>query len=401
MAIYNYKAKNKQGKLTKGTLTAATVHELEALLADQGIKLLAAKEEKSHGFFEKKNFPISEKVSLCRYLGLIIRSGMSLSEGLNLLASGTSNKTVKRIIDNVASQTRQGKSLYTSFEAYQEQFGSAFMTIIKTGETAGTLAESFEYLAHHFQQEKELRNKVLSAMLYPFIIVGLMIVISLILFMFVLPRLAEVFSKMNLNLPFFTKLLFSTSLYFNAHIPMIVGIVLVLIVILVILLKSKAGKNMFMGLMWKTPIVSRLILDYNLARFTQSLSALLKSSVPVTEAVELSVNTLSFIKTENLSKEFGKKLASGISLSQTFHESKIFPQLMVQLIMIGEKTGNLEIMLTDLSKFYEDEVENSLKNFVTALEPTLMIIVGIGVGGMVISVISPIYSLIGQMQAGM
>lgn len=403
MPVYIYKATNKEGKLEKGTVSASNKHDVAGLLKDRDLKLLAVKEEKKSALtlFQGSNIPLGEKVTLCRYLGLIIRSGLSLSEGLNLLASGTTNKNVRRVLDTVASKTRQGTSLYGSFQDYEKQFGKSFLTVIKTGETSGTLAESFEYLASQFQQEKELKGKVLSSLLYPCIIIGLMFVVGIVLFTFVLPQLAGVFTKMNVDLPYFTELMFNTSLYFQKHKVLVIGGFLAFVAVGFIALRTQVVKNLFMNILVRLPVVKNLIRDYNLVRFTQSLAALLKSGVAVTEAVELSTQTLSFIKVDELAKNFSDQLTRGVSLSETFEGAKIFPPLMVELVTIGEKTGNLESMLSDLSKFYEDEVENSLKNFVTALEPTLLILVGIGVGVMVVSVISPIYSLVGQLQAGL
>ncbi|MBI4137613.1 type II secretion system F family protein [Candidatus Roizmanbacteria bacterium] len=402
MPVYTYKATNKEGKLEKGTISASNKRDVAGLLKDRELKLLAVKEEKKGiTLFQGTNIPMGEKVTLCRYLGLIIRSGLSLSEGLNLLASGTTNKNLRRVLDTVATKTRQGTSLYGSFQEYERQFGKSFITVIKTGETAGTLAESFEYLASQFQQEKELKGKVMSSLLYPAIIIGLMFAVGIVLFTFVLPQLAGVFTKMNVDLPYFTELMFNTSLYFQKNMILVLGAFAALILLLVLMIKSRPGRDLIKNIMVRLPVVKHLIRDYNLVRFTQSLAALLKSGVPVTEAVELSTQTLSFIKVDKLVIEFNDKLTRGVSLSQAFADAKIFPPLMVQLITIGEKTGNLESMLSDLSEFYEEEVENSLKNFVTALEPTLLILVGVGVGVMVVSVISPIYSLVGQLQAGL
>lgn len=403
MPVYLYKATNKEGKLEKGSISASNKHDVAGLLRDRDLKLLAVKEEKKSSLtlFQSNNIPMGEKVTLCRYLGLIIRSGLSLSEGLNLLASGTTNKNVRRVLDTVAGKVRQGTSLYGSFLDYEKEFGKSFLTVIKSGETSGSLAESFEYLAAQFQQEKELKGKVLSSLLYPAIIIGLMFVVGIVLFTFVLPQLAGVFTKMNVDLPYFTELMFNTSLSFQKNKVLVIGTFLGTIALGFFALRIRIIKSFFLNILVRLPFVKDLIRDYNLVRFTQSLAALLKSGVAVTEAVELSTQTLSFIKVDVLAKEFSEKLTRGVSIAKTFEEAKIFPPLMVQLITIGEKTGNLESMLSDLSKFYEDEVENSLKNFVTALEPTLLILVGIGVGVMVVSVISPIYSLVGQLQSGL
>ena len=401
MAVFDYKATDKKGALIKGNLSAKTEKEVESYLVDKGLKPVVVTRQNAAASAFGGNFPLNEKISLCRYLGLIINAGISLAEGLDLLAEGSNNKIVKRVLGEVANSTRRGTSLFDSFSIYRKFFGDVFLTMIKTGEASGSLAASFTYLARQYEQEKELRSKVLGAMLYPIIIVSLMLVVGVVVFTFVLPRLAKVFLKLDIEFPIYTLILFNTSLFLEKNIVWIGAVFFAIIIVTILALRSKKGKDVMYYMMVRMPGVKKIIVEYNLVRFTQSLSSLLKSAVPVTEAVELSVHSLSFVKKDELSEQFTKKLTRGVAMSEAFAEAKIFPTLMIQLVKIGEKTGSLEKTLSDLGEFYEMEVENSLKNFVTILEPMLMIAVGIGVGAMVISVISPIYSLIGKLQAGL
>lgn len=402
MAVFDYKATDKKGALIKGNLAAKSEKEVESYLLDKQLKPVVVTKQGAGTNMAVfgGNFPLNEKISLCRYLGLIINAGISLAEGLDLLAEGSTNKVVKRVLGEVANSTRRGTSLYDSFSIYHKFFGDVFLTMVKTGEASGSLAGSFTYLAKQYEQEKELRSKVLGALLYPIIIVSLMLVVGAVVFTFVLPRLAKVFLKLDLEFPVYTLLLFNTSLFLEKNMFWIAIAFLGTIFVLILALRSKKGKDLMYYIMVRTPGIKKIILEYNLVRFTQSLSSLLKSAVPVTEAVELSVHSLSFVKKDELADQFTKKLTRGVAMSEAFAEAKIFPSLMIQLVKIGEKTGSLEKTLADLGSFYEMEVENSLKNFVTILEPMLMIAVGLGVGAMVISIISPIYSLIGKLQAG-
>lgn len=401
MPLYTYKATDQDDNLVTGTMTARSRKEVEATLKDRKLKFLAAKEKSTSGPLFAGSMPVQEKVSLCRYLALIINSGVPISEGLDLLVAGMGTKTSKRVIEDITGSIRRGESLHSAFSRYPQHFSSVFLAMVKTGETAGTLADSFIHLGKQFEEEKELKSKVMSALLYPFIIVLLMGGVGTVMFTFVLPRLANVFTRLNLTLPLYTRLLFSTSLFMQKHMIVVGASLVGIIVIFVLFIKSSWGRRLGMMIILHTPYVRNILLEYNLVRFTQSLSALLKSGVSVTEAIELSLQALSVVKTEKVIKSFQEKITRGRDLSDVFAESKLFPPLMVQLVKIGEKTGNLEKTLTDLSVFYQDEVEKSLKGFVTVLEPTLLIIVGIGVGVMVVSVISPIYSLIGQLQSGM
>ena len=399
MSTFRYKATNKENRLVVGTIAAGNEKEAETFLRDKELKPLVVKKEKTRWvLFGGKSFPTKEKVLLCRYLSLMINAGIPLSEGFDLLITGTKNVTVQRFLEDVSSATRSGKSLFASFSKYRSYFGEVFLAMIKTGETSGTLSESLSYLGRQFQDEENLRQKILSAMLYPIIIISLMVVIGFGIFSFVLPRMAKVFLRLNLDMPFFTKLMFQASLFMEKNFLVVAGILAVLAIVSVVMITSKKGRAVIFFLLMHFPLAKKLILEYNLVRFTQSLSALIKGGVAITEALELSLRALSFVNATELADKFNKKLTQGLPLSVVFAESPIFPPLMSQMVAVGEKTGNLEKMLADLSSFYQEEVENSLKNFVTALEPILMIFVGVGVGVMVISIISPIYSLIGKLQ---
>jgi type II secretory pathway component PulF len=399
---FQYKATDKKGKQVQGTVSASNLKEAERFIEDKDLSVLTVKPlKKSTSSLFSRGFPLREKISLCRYMGLIINSGLSIGEGLDMLASGTTNKLSRQIIEDVAASTRRGTSLFESFSKYEKYFGAVFLTIVKTGETSGTLSESFSYLANQFEQEKEIRQKVFGALLYPLIIIGLMCAVGILMFTFVLPQLANVFKTMNVKIPTLTKIMFSASLALKAHTVPFLGGVALAVVLFILFIKSPPGHSFIMWVFVRMPVIKKIVQEYNLVRFSQSLSALLKSGVPVTEAVELSTKSLSFVDVKVLSATFTKNLTKGVSLAECFASAKLFPPLVLQLISIGEKTGSLEHTLADLSAFYENEIENTLKNLTTILEPILMVIVGVGVGAMVISIISPIYGLIGQLQAGL
>src|SRR3989344_4403593 len=402
MPVYTYKATDQSGKLVTGTVISRSRRDIAGVLDERGLKLLASKESRGPiGHFALRGIPLKEKISLCRYLSLIINSGISLGEGLDLLSTGTINKTLRTVIQEVASSTRRGRPLHESFARYPQHFDTVFLTMIEAGETYGTLTESFSYLAHQYEQLKDLKQKVTSALLYPMIIIGLMGAVGVLMFTFVLPRLSSVFENMNITLPWYTRLLFTMSDFFQKNVIAVSVSIPLLAIVVIVAFMTKKGKQMSYFVLSYLPITKNLIMQYNLVRFSQSLALLLKSGVSVTKSVELAIATLSVAHVRSMSDTFQKKLTRGVQLSTVLEESRLFPALMVQLVRVGERTGNLEVTLADLATFYQSEVEYSLKNFVTILEPLIMLFVGVGVGIMVVSVISPMYSIIGQLQTGL
>lgn len=403
MPTFKYRATNKKGNLVSNTIEAVSEREVETLLKDKKLKVLVIEKLGKESSWQnisifKSKFPIEEKVSLCRYLSIMISSGIALEEAFSLLVKGTENKVVKKVLQNISFSLRKGQSLFSSFSKYPDFFGNIFLSMLKAGELSGTLDKSFSYLADQFKQEEGLRKKVVSALIYPGVIFSLMFGVGILMVTFVLPRLSKVFSTMNVELPLLTRVLLRTSLFLEKNTVISLVVFLASIFTILIFLKSKTGKKILYALGNKTPVIGRVFLYYNLARFNQSLSALLKGGVSIGESLEIASQSLVLPEKDKFSKNFREKISKGLPLATVFSEAKIFPPLMTQMVSVGEKTGNLEKVLTNVASFYKEEVENSLKNLITLLEPLLMIIVGVSVGIMILAFISPIYSLIGKLE---
>ncbi|MFH1705524.1 MAG: type II secretion system F family protein [Patescibacteria group bacterium] len=402
MPTFKYRATDRKNKLITDTIEAASEKEAKTLLEDKDLQVLVLK-NLNKGFLGQlsspfgNNFPLADKVSLCRHLSIMISSGIALEEAFGLLITGVTNKTVKKVLQDVSFSLRKGQSLFLSFSRYSNLFGDIFLSMVKTGELSGTLDKSFNYLAQQFKQEDDLRKKIISALIYPAVIVCLMGSVGALMVTFVLPRLSKVFLTMDVELPIVTRLLLKASLFLEKNLLLSLAAVAVIVIAGLILVKSKQGKKLFYSLASRMPVLNKIFLYYNLTRFNQSLSALLKGGVSIEESLEISSQALIIPEKKQFSKAFHEKISKGLPLATVFSETKIFPPLMIQMVSVGEKTGNLEKILAEVALFYKEEVENSLKNFITLLEPLLMILVGIAVGVMVLAFISPIYSLIGNL----
>ncbi|MBU1088822.1 type II secretion system F family protein [Patescibacteria group bacterium] len=402
MPLFKYKATDKKGKLIADIINASSEKEAESLLKDKGYQVLVLKEQKEGSLSAdikiSGKFPVKEKISICRYLSTMMNAGLPLEESVNLLIKGTENKTVKKVLQDISFSIRKGSSLHSSFGKYPKFFDDIFLAMVKTGEISGTLDQSFNHLSIQFKREEDLRKKVIGSLLYPAIIISLMLAIGLLMLTFVLPRLGKVFTNLNVELPPLTKLLLNISLFMQKNSLAVLLSVPVLIFLLTLFFRSKKGGRLIYLITSKLPVLKDILLHYNLTRFNQSLSALLKGGVSIGESLEIACQSLILPGKKKLADQFAKEISQGTSLTEVFLRAKIFPSLMTQMVAVGEKTGTLEKTLLDTATFYQEEVENSLKNFITLLEPILMIIVGIAVGFMVLTFISPIYSLIGKLQ---
>lgn len=398
MATFFYKALDGEKQLLVGSLAAASREEAAQFLAKKGLSPVTVKEGTEtvqvHG-----RIPLVEKITFCRHLSVMISSGLSLSEGVEVLHAETKHPLMKRILSDIAYGLEQGLQLSTIFERYPEVFESYFLTLTRAGEVSGNLGAVFKYLEQELRSEYQLNSKVKGALMYPAIVFVAMIGIGILMLFFVLPQLAKVFLNLNLPLPLYTKIIFQTSLVISGQaIPVAGGAVLGLILI-VIGIRQKWIQEILIRLIQPIPFILHLVQKIDLARFSRIFSTLIRSAVPITEALEISLTSLTWYRYRRLARILPDEIRKGKSFATTVREQKIFPSLMVQMVTAGEKTASLDSALADLATFYEQEVEEELHNLTQILEPLLMLLVGVGVGVMILSIIAPIYSIVGNFQS--
>ncbi len=397
MPTFTYKAINKDKKIKNGQMSAKTSNEVANELGKSGYAPIFIK-EKSEQLLIKGSIPTIEKITFCRYLSIMLSTGMSLSEGIDVLRSETKNPLMNRILSDMSYSLEQGQQLSTIFERYPGIFESYFLTLTRAGEVSGKLAEVFKYLETELRAEYNLNSKVKGALLYPAIVFTAMIVIGIMMFFFVLPQIGRVFLNLNLPLPAPTKFMFSFSIQLQGYmVPILIGMI-VFVIAFAFALKKRSVRDALFRLIKPIPVINNLIREIDLARFARIFSTLLRSAVPITEALEISLSSLSLPEYRSLATVIPDTIKRGKSLSSAMKDTHVFPSLMVQMTVAGEKTGTLDSILADLASFYEQEVEEAVKSLTQIIEPVLMLIVGIAVGAMILSIIAPIYSVVGNFQ---
>lgn len=399
MPLYAYKIKDKHNQIVEDTIQALNPKDAASILKNNGFEVLAV-----HNLDQKKSFfsrkvSTAQKASLCRFLATMIKAGLSLPEAVEIIKQESENKFLQEILADVASQVRKGKSLSIVLAGYKEVFDPVFLTMVKAGEESGSLEKVFDYLAKQLLTSYELSQKVKGSLMYPIVVITAMMGVGIIMLVFVLPRISQVFLKMHIDLPIVTKLILNFGVFVGAHVFGVLFSVGLIIAVMIFLVIFKPSKKIVLNFFTKLPGPRKIMTQIDTARFSRTLATLLKSGVPIIDALNVSAQVLTQPSLKQKAQEFSRSIAKGESLSSVLTRSKGgFPLIMTQTIRAGEKTGSLEKVLIDMAKFYEREVEFSLKRFIALLEPVLMLVVGIAVGAMVIVVIAPIYSIIGGLQ---
>ncbi len=407
MPTFYYTAKSSDNKTKAGTMEVKDKHALAQALRKKGYILISIRnlEEKKK---KKKVFSISfglfkrvsliNKLMFTRHLAVMIGAGFSLHQGLEVLAKQTENQNFKKILNKLVESLKKGQTLADSLANYPRVFNEFFVSMIRVGEKGGSLEEVLKILARHIKREHDLQSKIKGAMFYPTVILIAMIGIAILMMLVVVPKLTAIFTEMNVELPMATKVLIGISSFLSNYFYIGVIVFLVGIFILIKFFRTKQGKRVVSLVFLKAPLLGKITKKINCARFARSFSSLMKSGVPVVESLKITSRTLGNVFYRDSLIQASDEVKKGKKIQESLEEHKnIYPVLVSQMIGVGEQTGELADIIDRLADFYEEEVKNITENLTSVIEPILMIILGGAVAFFAISMIQPMYSMMGTL----
>lgn len=348
----------------------------------------------------KRKLPASEKLALVEDLASMLSAGIPILEAIETTVEDTTNKQAKKVLTTMAEDLKNGRNLSTSFEKFPKDFDTITVNFMKAGEASGNLENVLRDLAKSIKARIELARKVKSGLMYPaFILLILVLMMAMMLF-FVLPRISKVFKRLRMDLPLPTQILVAVSDFTEANRPFVIVSLLSLITLITLLFKVEKTRKIINRLAGKLPLIAPLLKHFDLARFCRSMSLLLSAGIPITESLPLAVSSISLPKIAGAFSEAEKTLLQGKGLAEGLDKSKkVFPAAMRRMVAVGEQTGELEKSFEELAIRYDKKTSDAIKDMTTMLEPILIVIIGLGIGGIILSIIAPIYNLIGQMRA--
>lgn len=324
----------------------------------------------------------------------MIKTGISLAVALKTLAEQTSSKSFRSILIDLQQQVEKGNLLSKGLEKYERVFGELFINMVRAGEASGKLEEVLKQLFVQMKKDHDIIAKVRGAMTYPAVVVVMMLAIGTLMMIYVVPSITGVFKELNAELPLPTRILITVSDFVVSEgLFLAIGIIAGL-ALLIFFHRTPRGKRFFHGLILHLPIAGGIIKKINLARFCRALSSLLKTDIPIVQSFEITAKILGNIYYREALTEAKEKIKKGVSISASLGtHQQFFPPVVLQMISVGEETGTLDDILEESATFYEDEVSQIMNELPKLIEPVLMIILGIAVGGMAVAVIMPMYSL--------
>lgn len=399
MPDFAYTAINKTGQRVSATIQAANAQAAGHLLKEQGLLPLEIKAQKNRGvFLFLKSFStisLNEKITFVENLAVMLKSGIPLMRAMQIQVKQTKNVRFNEVLVDIASQVESGKSLAEALGNRANVFSNIFISMVKVGELSGSLDKSLEYLTIQLHREADLRSKVKGAMIYPSVIVAAMVIIGVLMSIFVLPKLTSIFKEFgSQQLPLMTRVVIAVADFMSGNAVMVIISLIAAVAGIILFYRTPAGKKVFDWVFLKMFVIGPIVRKINLARFSRILSSLLKSGIPIVEALEVSGDSITSIPYRELVHKaasevrMGKNLTDSLSVNET-----LFPVLVVQMLRAGEESGTVEDMLGQLAVHFEEEVDTIMKNLSSIIEPLLLLFIGGIVGILAMALISPIYNI--------
>ena len=374
-------------------------------LASKGLKPISIRKMSDlgqtfgSGLFSASISP-TDKIFLTKYLSLMLRVGTDLLKALDILIADFEKPAMKSLLLEVKLTLSKGQPFYVTFAKYPKMFSPVFVNLIKAGEASGNLELVFDNLNLMLEKEQDLRRKIKAALVYPIMLLFASTMVLLFLIMFALPRIAELFSSGGFKPPLFSRVVFGIGLFVGGHIlPILSGLFISFFGGLYFTFKTKLGKRWFSSLLAKTPVVKGVVQKVAIQRLAVTLSALMKAGLPIVDSLNITADTLGNEKMSNALRRIAQEgISRGLTLGDAFKKETAFPQVLTNLIAVSEKAGHLDEILKTLADFYESEIDASLKILVSFIEPVMLMLIGVIIGTIALSIIVPIYQLVGTVQ---
>lgn len=402
MLQYKYVAKNMQGKILHGKMKAEMESEVHNELRKKGYRItqLDTVPETILNMDINIGRPINPKdfVIFLRQFTTIIRAGVTVIDGLEILVRQTKNKAFKKVLLKVANDIREGSTLSEASEKHPRFFPPMYINLIRAAELSGTLDETLERLALYFEKQLRTRQKIVSSMTYPAILTFVAIVVVILLLLFVVPTFVDLFESADAELSAITQAVLNMSNWVQSYGWTLPIVVIVLIVIFSILNKNVTFRYIKDYIKLRIPVFGMILQKYAIAQMTRTLSSLMSTSVPILQSLETVKNILGNEVLGRVIEQAHQDVEEGESMARAMEEHWTFPPLVTQMIRVGESTGALDDMLARVADFYEDEVDAVTDQFKALIEPFMILALAVIVGFIVASIMIPMFEMFNTIQ---
>jgi type IV pilus assembly protein PilC len=394
--FFQYKA-FKDGKTIIKKIEAATPEAVTDYLRKNGYFPISVEKinERSVSLLDSltQRIVFNDIVNFTRQVAIMLNAGLTLIDSLEILKKQTTKLPLKKMIESIDEKIKGGSSFSVALKDYKSNFSNLYISLVKSGEASGKLGEILLRLADNLEKEREFKSKLKGALVYPAIVIIGMFVVMFIMVTFVLPKLLGLYKDFNVELPLSTQILIGISSFSSRFWPLVLIIVFSGFYFIKKYLATKVGKKLFDQFTLKLPVFGHIISVSALVESTRTLAILIAAGISILDALSIVVDSTDNSVYQQAFLTVSQKVEKGLSMGTALEQEGIFPPILVQMSQVGEQTGNLDDTLFRLSKYFEMESEMAIKTMTTLIEPLILVVLGVGVGFLVMSVITPIYNL--------
>ena len=399
--LFQYKALQNNQKVT-GKMEAESEKEIADYLKANGYFPIEITQKKTSSLQTLSSF--MQQVSardvsfITRQLSIMLDAGLTLIESMDIIYKQISKAPVKKMVSEVQKSVRDGKTFSQSLANYPRLFSNFYIALVKSGEASGKLDEVLEKLAEHLEKQRIFNQKIKNALIYPTTIIIVMLGMIFVMFSFVMPKLLSLYENFDIELPASTQVIMNVSHFFETYWLYILLGMIGIVFGFVKFIKTERGKKLKDTYIVKIPVIGAIIKMAGLVDSTRTLSILIASGVPLLDALSIVTEVNENIIFKQAFGRVSKKVEKGLSVGIAMSNEPIFPESLVQMAIVGEQTGHIDETLSKISEYYQSESEMAVKAMLTMLEPTILIVLGVSVGFLVTSIITPIFTLTSSLQ---
>ncbi len=399
---FTYKAVTNTGEKKEGAIDAPTKDLAIAALQRRGFIVVSMKGEEDTSVFKRDIFQhvaLKDIVILSRQISTLFEAQISALKVFSLMAANAENPLLKRKLTAVTDDIQAGTAISGALAKHPDVFSDFYVNMVKAGEESGKLNQVFAYLADYLDRQYELNSKTKNALIYPAFVIGVFIIVMILMFVMVIPRLSAIIQSSGQNIPIYTKIVIGISNFFVSY-GLFVAIFIVIAGLYIWRLsKTARGKEYLDNLRLSTPVIGKLYTKVYLARVSDNLSTMLSSGISIIRSIEITGKVVGSRVYESILTDALEGVKGGSSLSDSLAKhSAYIPAIMVQMVKVGEETGGLSSILKTLAAFYKREVDDAVDTLVGLIEPVMIVVLGLGVGTLLTSVLVPIYNIASSIQ---
>ena len=389
--IYVWQGQDKNGKIVKGELRAAGEAVVNVTLRRQGIRVTKIRKKR---FSSAKKITEKDLAVFTRQLATMMKAGVPLLQSFDIVARGHANPSVSKLMNDIRSDVETGTSLNQAFRKYPLYFDPLFCNLVAAGEQAGILEDLLDRLALYKEKTIAIKGKIKAAMFYPTAVIAVAFIVTAVIMIWVVPSFKEVFTSFGADLPWLTLLVIKISDFFVEYWYLIFGAIFgSLYFFFQAWKRSDKMKRVMDRILLRMPIFGSVIRKATIARWTRTLSTMFAAGVPLVESLDSVGGASGNIVYADATKKIQTEVSTGTSLNVSMSNANVFPNMVTQMVSIGEESGSLEDMLGKVADFYEEEVDDAVASLSSLIEPLIMVILGVLIGGLVIAMYLPIFKL--------